>query len=76
MASKKGQGEPRSGSEESFEDVYHRLEETVAKLEEGGLTLEQAIALYEEGMKLAQRCQAMLEGAELRVARLQEAFAA
>ena len=60
---------------EGFEDVYRRLEETVAKLEEGGLTLEQAIALYEEGMKLAQRCQEMLAQADLRIARLQEAFA-
>jgi len=67
MASKK--------AEEGFEDVYRRLEETVAKLEEGGLTLEQAIALYEEGMKLAQRCQEMLAQAELRISRLQEAFA-
>lgn len=60
---------------EGFEDVYRRLEETVGKLEAGGLTLEEAIALYEEGMKLAQRCQEMLAQAELRISRLQEAFA-
>jgi exodeoxyribonuclease VII small subunit len=66
MASKKGH--------ENFEAVYRRLEQTVDKLEAGGLTLDEAIALYEEGVSLAQGCQQMLEEAELRIARLQEAF--
>ena len=61
---------------ESFEELYQRLEQAVGKLEEGGLPLEEALALYEEGMQLAQRCQEMLDQAELRVTRLQEAFAA
>ena len=55
-----------------FEAVYKRLEETVARLEEGGLTLEQSLALYEEGMKLAQRCQELLGQAELKVTKRQE----
>ena len=61
---------------ESFEELYQRLEQAVGKLEDGGLPLEEALALYEEGMRLAQRCQEMLDQAELRVTRLQEAFAA
>jgi len=61
---------------ESFEELYRRLEETVAKLEEGGLTLNQSLALYEEGMALAQRCQEMLDAAELKVKRLKETFSA
>jgi exodeoxyribonuclease VII small subunit len=61
---------------ESFEELYQRLEQAVGKLEEGGLPLEEALALYEEGMRLAQRCQEMLDQAELRVTRLQEAFTA
>jgi exodeoxyribonuclease VII small subunit len=61
---------------ESFEETVRRLEETVAKLEEGGLPLEEALALYEEGMRLVQTCQELLDQAELRVTRLQEAFAA
>ena len=68
MASKKTAGE-------GFEALYRRLEETVAKLEEGGLTLDESLALYEEGMKLARRCQELLRDAELRVTRLQESFA-
>ena len=61
---------------ESFEAVYKRLEETVRRLEEGGLTLGESIALYEEGMDLARRCQALLDQAELRVTNLQDLFAA
>jgi len=60
---------------EPFEELFQRLEQAVAKLEEGGLPLEEALAVYEEGMRLAQRCQEMLDQAELRVTRLQEAFA-
>ena len=67
MASKK--------AHESFEAVYRQLEQAVDKLQAGGLTMDEAIALYEEGMKLAQRCQQMLEEAELRISRLQEALA-
>ncbi len=57
---------------ESFEELFRRLEETVAKLEEGGLPLEQSLALYEEGMLLAKRCQEMLDGAEIRIRQLRE----
>jgi exodeoxyribonuclease VII small subunit len=60
--------------EEGFEAQYKRLEETVAKLEAGNLTLEESLSLYEDGMKLAKRCQELLRDAELRVTRLQEQF--
>jgi exodeoxyribonuclease VII small subunit len=69
MASKKPAGK------EDFESVYKRLEETVARLEDGGLTLDESLALYEEGMKLARRCQELLQQAELKVTKLQEEFA-
>jgi exodeoxyribonuclease VII small subunit len=61
---------------ESFEEAFRRLEDAVARLEEGGLPLEEGLALYEEGMRLAQGCQELLDQAELRITRLQEAFAA
>ncbi|TMC00576.1 MAG: exodeoxyribonuclease VII small subunit [Chloroflexi bacterium] len=66
MASKK--------DEPGFEALYQRLEETVARLEQGDLTLEESLALYEEGMKLAKRCQEILQQAEMRITRLQESF--
>lgn len=58
----------------SFEGLYGRLEETVEKLERGGLPLEQSIALYEEGMQLAKRCQEILDKAELRITKLRDSF--
>jgi exodeoxyribonuclease VII small subunit len=60
---------------EGFEALYQRLEETVAKLEQGNLTLEESISLYEEGIKLARRSQELLAAAELRITRLQESYA-
>ncbi len=58
----------RSPRREDFEAL-------LARLEEGGLTLEQSVALYEEGMQLARRCQELLQEAELKVSKLQEEFA-
>jgi exodeoxyribonuclease VII small subunit len=69
MASK----QPKAG-DEGFEALYKRLEDNVSKLEEGGLTLEESLALYEDGMQLARRCQELLQQAELRITRLQESF--
>ncbi len=60
--------------EQPFEKLYSRLEETVEKLERGGLPLEESIKLYEEGMELAKRCQALLDGAEQRITKLRESF--
>lgn len=59
---------------DSFEPLYARLEEVTALLEAGNLTLEQSIALYEEGMRLAQRCQALLADVEQRVQVLRETY--
>ncbi|MDP3766458.1 MAG: exodeoxyribonuclease VII small subunit, partial [Dehalococcoidia bacterium] len=41
----------------------------------GGLSLEESIRLYEEGMELAKRCQGILDKAELRITTLRESFA-
>ena len=54
----------------SFEDCYSRLEEVIDKLEQGDLSVEESVALYEEGMQLAQRCDRELNDAELRVSQL------
>jgi exodeoxyribonuclease VII small subunit len=55
----------------AFEEALGRLDEAVAALESGKLPLEDALDLYEEGMRMAQRCQELLDRAELRVRRLQ-----
>ena len=69
--------EPRATKQanESFEQLYTRLEDTVAKLEQGGLSLDESIALYEQGMLLARACQERLDVAEQKITKLREAFA-
>lgn len=62
-------------AEPSFEELVERLEERARTLEEGNLPLDRAIAVYEEGAALVEQLRAMLEAAELRVQRLQGAFA-
>jgi exodeoxyribonuclease VII small subunit len=64
----------KNGEEPSFEEAYNRLEETVHVLEEGGLSLDRATRLFEEGMSLARICNELLSSAELRITRLQTAY--
>jgi exodeoxyribonuclease VII small subunit len=54
----------------SFEQALGELEATVHRLEAGDLTLEEAIALYERGVRLARRCSDTLDAAELQVQQL------
>ena len=62
-------------SKQSFEELYKQLEEKVALLEQGGLSLDDSLSAYEEAVTLAQRCQQLLDGAELRITRLKESLA-
>ncbi len=50
-----------------FEGNLKQLEEIVSKLEGGDLTLDQALELFEEGIKLSRCCNAKLEEAERKV---------
>ncbi len=59
--------------ERPFEEQLDELDTIVATLEEGKLPLDEALTLYERGMRLAQSCQRRLDDAELRVSRLRAA---
>ena len=59
--------ESDSPEAESFEATFARLEDISTQLEAGGLTLERAVDLYEEGMRLAERCQTLLASVEQRI---------
>ncbi len=54
----------------SFEAALRELEETVARLEAGDLTLEASLALFERGQLLAAHCNLTLDRATLRVQQL------
>ena len=51
-------------------DAYAQLEAAVTALQDGKLPLERALQYYEEGMKLAQHCDTLLQKAELSVQQL------
>ncbi len=56
----------------SYEAAYQQLEALVAQLESGALPLEESVALYERGQRLAAHCQALLEEAELKIKTVDE----
>jgi exodeoxyribonuclease VII small subunit len=56
----------------SFEEAMDQLEQLVAKLENGDVPLEQAIDLFQEGMKLSHLCSQKLEQVERKIEMLVE----
>ena len=51
----------------SYEDAREELVDVVRRLETGGTSLEDSLALWERGEKLAQICQNWLDGAKKRL---------
>ena len=54
----------------SFEDALKRLEDIVAKLENGEQPLEKSLELFEEGVKLSRYCNDKLNEAEKKIQQL------
>jgi exodeoxyribonuclease VII small subunit len=54
-------------SEQSFEKALADLEGIVEKLEKGGLSLKESLALFEKGVKLARFLREDLEKAEKKI---------
>lgn len=52
---------------DSFEAAIKKLEETVSLLDEGQLTLDETLSLYEEGIKLYRYCNNILDKAEQKI---------
>ncbi len=67
-------GAPADAGAERFEALYERLQQVTQRLESGELSLDDSVALYDEGMRLAARCQALLAEAEQRIEILRQAF--
>lgn len=53
----------------SYEHARDELIATVQRLETGGTTLEESLALWERGEELARICQTWLDGARERLAK-------
>jgi exodeoxyribonuclease VII small subunit len=56
------------GPEIPYEEARDQLTDVVRRLEGGGLTLEESLALWERGERLAAICEQWLEGARGRLA--------
>lgn len=56
-----------SAPEVSYEQARAELATVVEQLEAGGTTLEQSLALWERGERLADICQQWLDGARARL---------
>jgi len=65
----------KNGNETSqtFETSISRLEEIVRKLDDPDLTLDESLALYEEGVRLANSCRDTLDKAEQKLSVLDDA---
>ncbi len=58
----------RSGEPLSYEQARDELVETVRRLEAGGTSLEESLALWQRGEELARVCQHWLDGAREKLA--------
>ena len=56
------------GRRPSYEQARDELTDIVRRLEAGGVTLEESLALWERGEELARVCQDWLDGAKARLA--------
>lgn len=58
--------------EMSFEESLLELESIVEKLENGQLSLDESLGLFEKGIKLVKECEVKLKSAQQKVERLIE----
>ena len=59
-------------SKRTYETAIKRLQEIVKLLENGGLTLDESVKLFEEGALLAKFCNDELKNAEQKIIALQD----
>lgn len=52
---------------EKYEDALNKLEKIVTKMEEGNISLEESLKLFEEGIRLSRFCNQKLDEAEKRI---------
>ena len=62
-------------AELTIEEALKRLETIAEQLEDSELDLDKAVKLYEEGLRLYERCAKKLDAADLRITQLAEALA-
>ncbi|PJK12838.1 exodeoxyribonuclease VII small subunit [Lysobacteraceae bacterium NML07-0707] len=69
---RKSTPEPTPSPVADFEHALQELEQLVARMESGDMTLEDSLSAYERGVGLYRQCQGALQQAELRVRQLSD----
>jgi exodeoxyribonuclease VII small subunit len=60
----------KKGDKNSLEHSLKRLEEIVGSLESGDVPLDDAISLFEEGIRISKECAEKLKSADLKIKKL------
>ena len=68
MAEKKGQ----SLEEQSLQQIFSYLEQTIKKMEEGEISLEESFQLYHQGMDMLKACNSKIDKVEKKMLLLDE----
>jgi exodeoxyribonuclease VII small subunit len=63
----KKKADDEAGQQPKFEEALARLEEIVELLDDGNLPLDESLALFKEGTRLAKACRELLAEAEVQV---------
>ena len=59
-------------TELTLEQTFERLEDTIGKLQQEDISLEESFRLYKEGMRLIQSCNDKIDSVEKEVIKLNE----
>lgn len=70
MTTRTGSAAETLPPEASYEELTAMLTAIVERMEESDLTLDEALEAYERGVALVQRCNELLDNAELRISEL------
>ncbi len=54
----------------TFEESMQRLEQIVRAMEQGDITLDESLNLFQEGTELVARCEKLLDEAELQIKKI------
>ena len=61
-----------ANKKQTFKEAMSRLDEIVKKLNNNDLELEEAMTLFEEGLKLSKQCESKLKAFEIKMDQLME----
>jgi exodeoxyribonuclease VII small subunit len=66
------QSNPTQLNDLSFEESFVQMQTIISQLENGDIPLAEAITTFEQGMRLAQHCNTLLDQAQLQIQSLEE----